>query len=107
VRARRAPGTPRPRGPLARGVIAVGAWTRPRTWRLIGLMLLLLFYGAGWIIYAAGATWMLGLLVTGPAILVLVAAGNLMQDWLGIRHRPPQFADRTGTEDAGEVESSP
>jgi hypothetical protein len=82
-------------------LVAVGRWTAPRKWRLVGVMLGLTLYGALWICYTAGATALLGPLVVAPAIVVLVAAGNLLQGWLGIGHRAPQFAHRAD-DDQGE-----
>jgi len=78
---------------------ALGRWTAPRKWRLVGAMLVLVVYGAFWVAYAAGATALLSPLVVAPAIVFLVAAGNLLQGWLGIGHRAPQFAQRADADD--------
>jgi hypothetical protein len=89
----------RGRGGVTAALLAAGRWAAPRKWRLVGAMLVLLVYGALWVGYAAGATMLLSPLVVAPAIVVLVAAGNLLQGWLGIGHRAPQFAQRA---DAGD-----
>jgi hypothetical protein len=80
-------------------VLALGRWTAPRKWRLVGVMLGLLAYGLLWVLYAAGATMLLALLVVAPTLIVLIAAGNLLQGWLGISHRAPQFAQRSDPAD--------
>jgi hypothetical protein len=76
--------------PVSRPSLA--ARLAPYRWRLVGLALCVLAYGLVWIAVVAGATPMLGILVTIPALLVLIAGGNWLQSWLGIKRRPPQFA---------------
>jgi hypothetical protein len=72
-------------------------------------MLVLVLYGALWVGYAAGATALLSPLVVAPALVVLVAAGNLLQGWLGIGHRAPQFArpNRADDEQGDEAAAAP
>jgi len=76
---------------------AIGRFVRPRRWRLVGLTGLLVAYALLWVLEAHATngahTQLLGIAVTIPALLVLIAGGNLLQDWMGVRHRPPQFAE--------------
>ena len=53
-------------------------------------------YAGLWVLVAAGATSLEGVLVTFPVIAVLIAGGNWLQHWLGIQRRAPQFSGRAG-----------
>lgn len=66
---------------------------RDITWRLVGVVVGVLAYAGAWVLVAAGATSLEPLLVTFPIIVVLIAAGNYLQHWLGITRRPPRFAE--------------
>ncbi len=92
-----APHRSSPAGPLGRLARAV----RPRRWRLVGLSLVLLAYGLLWLLYAnangpfdALRGQLFGLVVTIPTLLILIAGGNLLSDWIGVRRRSPQFTQR-------------
>lgn len=64
-------------------------WTRGT---MIFLFLLYIFL---WLLFFAGASTLLPLLVVPPVLVVLVGGGNFLDNFLGIRHRPPKFRDRT------------
>lgn len=82
------------RGPL-QALGALATWVRPRRWRLVGLSLLLLAYAFLWVLEVHATdglrTQLFSLVITVPAILVLLAGGNLLQGWIGVHHRPPRF----------------
>ena len=87
-----------PRGALS----ALARWVGPRRWRLVGASGVLLAYALLWVLEANAAnpalhTQLFGLAVTIPALLVLIAGGSMLSDWVGVRHRPPQFSDPRGS----------
>jgi hypothetical protein len=63
-------------------------WTRGA---LIFGFLLYIFL---WILFFAGASAFLPLLVIPPVLVVLVGGGNFLDQFLGIKHRAPKFRDR-------------
>jgi hypothetical protein len=80
----------------------LGAGLAPYRWRLVGVALGLLVYGLLLIVATGPAhgvrqseeqAALLGLLITVPVLVLLVAGGNWLQHWLGIHRRPPQFAE--------------
>ena len=73
----------------AASVVAVLA---PIKWRLAGIAIGALFYVGLWLAVAAGATWLEDVLVTIPALVLLIAGGNWLQHWLGVQRRAPQFS---------------
>lgn len=86
---------------------------RPRRWRLVGLSLCLLAYALLWLLEQNAAnpalhTQLFGLVVTIPALLVLLAAFNLLGDWMGVKHRAPQFRepDRPATDEEPRADPS-
>jgi hypothetical protein len=92
----------RPDGVLA----AIAAKMAPMRWRLVGTALALAFYAGLWVLVAAGATSLEGVLITFPVIVALIAGGNWLQHWLGIQRRAPQFSGRTGDAEHEEGASS-
>ena len=72
------------------------AWGRehlgPIKWRLAGLAILALFYVGLWLCVMAGATGLVGVLITIPVLVLLIAGGNWLQNWLGVQRRAPQFS---------------
>ena len=64
----------------------------PMRWRLVGAALGLVFYAGLWVLVAAGAANLEGVLITFPVIVLLIAGGNWLQHWLGISRRAPQFS---------------
>lgn len=88
LRTRRAPRSGAQR--VAGAVTALG----PKKWRLIGLAILFLFYALAWLEVTAGARVLVGPLVVVPVIVILVAAGNWLQSWLGIDRPSPKFTER-------------
>jgi len=49
-------------------------------------------YTLAWVAALEGSNALLAVLVTSAVLVVLIAGGNWLQHWLGIRRRPPQFA---------------
>ncbi len=64
----------------------------PYRWRIVGCALGFTFYAVLWVCVFAGWTVLAGPLIALPVIAVLVGAGNLFQDWLGVERRAPQFS---------------
>lgn len=85
-------------GGVRRFVLGLGRWR----WRLVGLLLVVLAYLLLWIINVHSQYRPItDLLVIGPVFLVLIVGGSALNGWLGVRHRPPQFAD---PDDPGDAE---
>ncbi|HEY8081713.1 MAG TPA: hypothetical protein VIE15_06440 [Acidimicrobiales bacterium] len=63
------------------------------TWRLVGLAIGAVLYFFVFLAAIHGSTTAAGVLVTVTALVLLVGGGNWLQHWLGIRRRPPQFAE--------------
>jgi hypothetical protein len=71
------------------------------TWRLVGLAIGAVAYC--FVVLAAihGSATAAGILVTVTALVLLVGGGNWLQHWLGIKRRPPQFAEPPSHLDEG------
>jgi hypothetical protein len=61
-------------------------------WRLTALVLGALVYVLVLLAAIAGSHSALEVLVTATVVIFLVGAGNLFQNWIGIKRRPPRFA---------------
>jgi hypothetical protein len=80
------------------GLAAIAARVAPMRWRLLGAALAVAFYAGLWVLVAAGATSLEGVLITFPVIVALIAGGNWLQHWLGIQRRAPQFSGPSDVE---------
>jgi hypothetical protein len=63
-------------------------------WRIVGGVLALFVYGLLVLGAIAGAPDFAAVVVTIPVLVFLIAAGNGLQHWLGIKRRSPQYAER-------------
>ena len=66
---------------------------RPMIWRLTGLAFGLVAYGIAWLAVVAGARVLVAPLIVIPVLVVLVAGGNWLQQWLGIERPSPKFTE--------------
>ncbi len=90
------------------GVVAANAArVAPMRRRLGGAALALAFYAGLWVLVAAGASSLEGVLITLPVIVALIAGGNWLQHWLGIERRAPQFSGPAGDAEHDDGASSP
>jgi hypothetical protein len=64
------------------------------TWRVTGVACILVAYGVAWVAEVAGAHVLLAPLVVVPALVVLIAGGNWLQQWLGIDRPSPRYTER-------------
>ena len=71
-------------------------------WRIVGGVLALCIYGLFVLGAIAGARGFAAIVVTIPVLVVLIAGGNALQHWLGIKRRSPQYAERRRDEEPGE-----
>jgi hypothetical protein len=70
------------------------------TWRITGAVCCLAAYGVGWLAEVAGAHALLAPLVVVPALIVLIAGGNWLQQWLGIERPSPSFTQPERADEA-------
>ena len=68
-------------------------------WRLTGLAFCLVAYGVAWLVEVAGARVLLAPLLVVPVLVVLIAGGNWLQQWLGIERPSPKFSQPVSRED--------
>ncbi len=75
---------------------SLGQWVRPRRWRLVGLSLGLLCLFILWVVetHATRSVAPLGVAITVVALVALIGAGNLLEGWMGIKHRSPEYTER-------------
>ncbi len=68
-------------------------WTAisPYKWRIVAMVCVLLAYVGLLVVAIAGVPALEDLLIAAPVLVGLVAGGNALQQWLGIRRTPPQF----------------
>jgi hypothetical protein len=61
------------------------------TWRIVGIALGAMVYVLVLLAAIAGSRGALAVIVTATMLVFLVGAGNLWQNWLGIKRKPPRF----------------
>jgi hypothetical protein len=74
----------------------------PYRWRLTGLALGAVAYAGLFVVALAGSRALADVLIALPVLVFLVAGGNYLQHWLGIRRPSPRFAPPPRRPDSSE-----